>query len=93
MCFLNLDVVYCLLNLLAICVGEQNGVSLKLIALFSAEGLALPSIALIDRYSLETSVLYKLSPSIYASYPCVLSGITVMYAYRLLLLIIIETSM
>ena len=37
-----MDVVNCLLNLLASCLGEEIGVSLKFIASLSAEGFALP---------------------------------------------------
>ena len=55
-CLPSFDVLNCWLNLVASCLDDENEIPLRVIASFSASRFAPPSIPLIVRHSLVTSV-------------------------------------
>ena len=58
-CLPSFDVLNCWLNLVAICLDDENDIPLKVITSFSASRFALPSILLLVLHSLVTSVLWS----------------------------------
>ena len=59
-CRPSFDVLNCWLNLVAICLDDENEIPLKVIASFSVSRFALPSIPLIVLHSLVRSVFWSM---------------------------------
>ena len=59
-CLPRFEVLNCWLNLVASCLDNENEITLKVIASFSASRFALPSIPLIVFHSLVTSVFWSM---------------------------------